>query len=362
MVTSQSNSACDEIGVRLLKYVSWNKVFRYYSPSMQINSEGYEMPEVLRRTSNLRNANRNQFPSREEFSHFRVVIATLMTCSRLTQIADESVNRHFDYIIVDECGAAMEPESLVPIVGLGTAKKAITANVVLIGDYKQLGPLITSPVAKQLGLNVSLLERIMTKRRYKDFDKNYVVQLLDNYRSNPGILQFSNVLFYESKLRAKLAEPEKSCGLGWPYLTNKKLPIMFHCVKNPSKSELNGNSYFNDSEIELVCFYVKLLLEKGIKGTKVVPGDIGIVSPYKAQLQKLKSALRHVKNIEIGTAEFYQGREKKIIIISTVKSQTSVGFLSSEKRLNVCITRAKSLLILVGNADTLQVNRKFQEF
>lgn len=359
MVTSQSNSACDEIGVRLLKYVSWNKVFRYYSPSMQMNSEGYEIPDILRRTSNLRNGNNNQFPTKEEYSHFRVIIATLMSCSRLTQINDKSVNRHFDYIIVDECGAAMEPESLVPIVGFGTAAKAITSNVVLLGDYKQLGPLISSPIAKLLGLNISLLERIMSKRRYRDFDKNYVIQLLDNYRSHPGILQFSNVLFYDSKLRARIAEPDKSYGLGWKYLSNKKLPILFHCNKTPNATDPSGNSYFNNGEIEMVRFYVELLLRHGINGVKVTADDIGIVSPYKAQLNMLKNALGHIRSVEIGTAEYYQGREKKIIIISTVKSQASVGFLSSEKRLNVCITRAKSLLILVGNADTLQVKFKF---
>lgn len=242
------------------------------------------------------------------------------------------------------------------MLGLGADKQKITSNIVLLGDYKQLGPLISSKVSQQLGLNISLMERIMSKPRYKSFDKNYVTQLLDNFRSHPAILQFSNVLFYESKLRAKIAEPEKSFGLKWQYLSNKKFPILFHCVKTPSQIEVNGNSSFNSGEIEIVRFYVELLLRVGINGVNVVPEDIGIVSPYKSQLNMLKSALRHVGKVEIGTAEYYQGREKKIIIISTVKSNNSVGFLSSEKRLNVCITRAKSLLILVGNADTLQVS------
>jgi helicase MOV-10 len=115
IVTAQSNSACDEIGVRLLKHVSWNKVFRYYSPSMQINSEGYNIPDILRRTSNLRSKT-SQFPSKEEFSHFKVMITTLMSCSRLVQV-DYKINRHFDYIFVDECASALELESLIPIVG-----------------------------------------------------------------------------------------------------------------------------------------------------------------------------------------------------------------------------------------------------
>lgn len=204
------------------------------------------------------------------------------------------------------------------------------------------------------------MERIMSKRRYKmnpidnSYDKNYVTQLLDNFRSHPAILQFSNVLFYESKLRAKLDEPERSFGTRWNYLNNKKFPVLFHCNKSPSKIIRGGTSSYNEGEIELVRFYVDLLLQVGVDGEKVSPNDIGIVSPYKAQLNMLRKTLQH-RNVEIGTAEYYQGREKKIIIISTVKSRDNVGFLKSEKRLNVCITRAKSLLVLVGNADTLQV-------
>lgn len=201
----------------------------------------------------------------------------------------------------------------------------------------------------------------MSKRRYRknplddSFDKNFVTQLLDNFRSHPAILQFSNVLFYESKLRAKIKEPEKSFGTRWAYLSNKKFPVLFHCNKTPSKIVRGGTSSYNDGEIDMVAFYVDLLLNVGIDGEKVLADDLGVVSPYKAQLQKLREKLRHQPKVEIGTAEYYQGREKKIIIISTVKSRDHVGFLKSEKRLNVCITRAKSLLILVGNADTLQV-------
>lgn len=212
------------------------------------------------------------------------------------------------------------------------------------------------------------MERIMSKQRYrmsefdKSYDKNYVTQLLDNFRSHPAILQFSNVLFYESKLRAKIAEPEKSLGTRWNYLNNRKFPVLFHCVKTPSKIIKGGTSSFNDGEIKLVRFYVDLLLKVGIDGVKIVADDIGVVSPYKAQLNKLRSELQHEQKVEIGTAEYYQGREKKIIIISTVKSRDNVGFLKSEKRLNVCITRAKSLLILIGNADTLQVRAYFAAF
>ena len=115
MVTAQSNSACDEVGVRLLKYISPKKIFRFYSPSL-LNPENGETSAELRRTSNLRNK-RNEYPSKEEFGHFNVVIVTLMSCSRLVQFNNEGMNKNFDYIFVDECAAATEPEAFVPIIG-----------------------------------------------------------------------------------------------------------------------------------------------------------------------------------------------------------------------------------------------------
>jgi superfamily I DNA and/or RNA helicase len=266
---------------------------------------------------------------------------------------------------------------------LGTAFGEITSNIVLLGDHKQLGPVIKSYIAARLGLgeftdkdesvigsvNIiisfseeSLMERIMSKRRYQmnpldqTYDKNYVTQLLDNFRSHPAILQFSNVFFYDSKLRAKIQEPERSFGTPWSHLKNKKFPVLFHCVNTPNHIIRGETSSFNNGEIDVVRSYVNLLLQDGIGGKKVEQEDIGIVSPYKAQLKKMRENLLDLEKVEIGTAEYYQGREKKIIIISTVKSRGNVGFLTNEKRLNVCITRAKSLLILVGNADTLQVN------
>lgn len=115
MVTAQSNSACDEVGERLLKWISRNKIFRFYSPSL-LNPENGETSALLRETSNLRHK-RNQYPTKEEFSHFNVVIVTLMSCSRLVQLDGDEMNRNFDYIFVDESAAATEAEACVPLLG-----------------------------------------------------------------------------------------------------------------------------------------------------------------------------------------------------------------------------------------------------
>ncbi|CAO1431403.1 unnamed protein product [Diamesa hyperborea] len=361
MITAQSNSACDEIGVRLMKVISPNKIFRLYSPSLLNPKNGVTNPE-LRRSSNIR-SHQNQYPSYEEFYHFNVVIVTLMSSSRLVQVKIN--NKHFDYMFIDECAAAMEPECLVPILGLGTGFQEITTNLVFLGDHKQLGPVIESDFAEKIGLGHSLMERIMTKSKYQNkphYNVNYVTQLLDNYRSHPAILQFSNVMFYDSMLRCKISEEEKNFAADWNLLTNINFPIIFHSSKSPSQTERFGTSSYNEVEIQIVKHYVNQLLACKMGGSNITELDIGIVSPYKAQLYKLRKEFHYLKDIEIGTAEYYQGREKKIIIISTVKSQNSVGFLKSEKRLNVVLTRAKSLLIIVGNPETLQRNSNWNSF
>jgi helicase MOV-10 len=205
----------------------------------------------------------------------------------------------------------------------------ITANVILLGDHLQLGPVLSSEeFSRDLGLGVSFMERLMAGSRYQD-DPNYVVQLLDNYRSHPAILQFSSDHFYEGKLRAKMTAADQALTENWSFLPNKKFPIIFHAVKTQSK--LDGTSSYNPGEVEVIVSYVKKLLNTkfGQKCLKEI--DIGVISPYLAQLKKLTEALKPWPQIEMGTAEYFQGREKRVILISTVKSMGGIGFLSNEK-------------------------------
>ncbi|CAO1361286.1 unnamed protein product [Diamesa serratosioi] len=346
LITAQSNSACDEVGVRLMKVVDRKKIFRYYSLAQLKKQKNTKTHPELIKISNLRN-NCSNSVSYEEIYYFNVVIVTLLSSNKLVEAAIKP--EFYDYIFVDECASAAETECLVPIMGMGTTLNKITTNIVLLGDHKQLGPVIKCQDAEKLGFGVSLMERMMTKERYKDcpsYDNNYIVQLLDNYRNHPAILLFSNENFYDSKLRAKA--PQENVG---------KFPIIFHCVKERSMVEKDGTSSYNRTEVKIVKSYVDSLLLKGYNQL-----DIGIISPYKAQLSKIEETLKYKKDIEIGTAEYYQGREKKIIIISTVKSKTSVGFLKCEKRFNVMLTRAKSMVIIVGNPETLQKDKMWRKF
>lgn len=330
LIATQSNSASDEIGVRLVEHVSKNKVYRFYSPSV-LNPLNGGPNKILKACSNLR-GKKVEWPTQEELKHFNVVISTLITSSRLAQ-SDISAE-HFDYIFVDEISCATEPEALVPIIGCGTSGSEVTASIVLLGDHKQLGPVLTSEeFAGALGLGMSLMERMMACETYKKnpkFDERFVIQLLDNYRSHPAILKFSSDKFYDGTLRPKMSAHVQQMTETWNFLPNKKFPIIFHnCT---TASQLDGTSSYNMGEIDAVRIYVTTLLATKFDGKYLVQSDIGIISPYLAQLKKLKEDIGgEWANIEMGTAEYFQGREKRVIIISTVKSQGGIGFLSNEK-------------------------------
>jgi helicase MOV-10 len=240
------------------------------------------------------------------------------------------------------------------------AGEKFKASVILLGDPKQLGQIMRTYHSERYGFNVSLMERVMGMDCYKfPYDPRFIVQLTDNFRSHVSILDFSNKSFYNSILRAKQVETVANFAIGWDLLPNPKVPVVFHASWR--SSELDGTSQFNDGDILIVRSYVKSLLQKGINGKKVSPKDIGIISPYAAQREKFQAI--YTNGIEIGTVEYFQGREKLIVIVSSVRSNTpTIGFLKNEKRLNVALTRAKALLIVIGNPETLGKNQFWRGF
>lgn len=152
LITCQSNSACDEVGIRLLNYLPTVKVFRYFSRTSAsadaINKDNYFAK--LRENSSIDKRKMFVAPSKDSLLKFKIVIATMSLTNRF--IDDGVPKDHFDFIFIDECCAATEPECLIPIVGLGMSHKKINANIILIGDDKLLGPIVSSSKAKELGL------------------------------------------------------------------------------------------------------------------------------------------------------------------------------------------------------------------
>jgi helicase MOV-10 len=359
LIVVNSNSACDEIGDRLLKYIGHNKVFRYYSPSFERKME--RVHSKLRSCSNLRYGYHVQ-PSIQEMMSYHVVICTLVNSGRL--LSNIPTN-HFDFVIIDEAASCAEAFVSIPLSLTMSQNTNFKASIVLAGDHKQLGQIMRTHFSEVYGFQISIMERVMEMPNYKfdeqtGYNANYITQLTDNFRSHEAILDFSNKNFYNSILKAKQDKQIANFAVGWEVLPNKKVPLIFQASWIPS--EMDGTSHYNNGEVSFVKYYVGLMMcKKGINGQKIAAKNIGIISPYAVHRELLKKNLP--SGIEIGTVEYFQGREKLIIILSCVRSKTkTVGFLNNEKRLNVALTRAKGLLIVIGNPETLGKNKMWRRF
>ncbi|XP_045690708.1 RNA helicase Mov10l1 [Phyllostomus hastatus] len=294
-------------------------------------------------------------------SRFRVIISTCSSAGLFYQIGVRV--GHFTHVFVDEAGQASEPECLIP---LGLVSD-VGGQIVLAGDPMQLGPVIKSRLAMAYGLNVSLLERLMSRPVYlRDedafgacgaYNPLLVTKLVKNYRSHAALLALPSRLFYHKELEV-CADPEVAASLrGWEKLPRKGFPLVFHGVRGSEAREGRSPSWFNPAEAVQVLRYC-CLLARSLSG-RVSAQDIGVITPYRKQVEKIKILLRNVDltDIKVGSVEEFQGQEHLVIIISTVRSNEDefeddryfLGFLSNSKRFNVAVTRPKALLIVLGN-------------
>lgn len=122
--------------------------------------------------------------------------------------------------------------------------------------------------------------------------------------------------------------------------------------------ECGTQSFYNLNEISVVEKYVKSILSA--TDPKIEPKDIGIVSPYREQASLLRKRLKQYNNLTIDTVEKFQGSERRVIIITTTRTRY-IGFLKDQRRTNTAITRAKQLLIIVGNEPVLSKDPTWKE-
>uniref|UniRef100_A0AAR2M0M0 RNA helicase n=1 Tax=Pygocentrus nattereri TaxID=42514 RepID=A0AAR2M0M0_PYGNA len=374
LACAPSNSACDLLCERLLRYVDAHRLYRFCASSRDprtINWDEGQDSFVL--------------PSKETLMGYSIIVVTLITAGRL--VSGGVPVGHFSHIFIDEAGQAVEPECVVGIAGLLHPEKG---QLVLAGDPQQLGPVLRSPLAQQHGFGLSLLERLMTQnslyQKTQDgcqaYDSCFVTKLLRNYRSHPAILKIPNELFYDNELQVFADQMEREAFCRWEHLPEKGFPVIFHGVMGKDERESNSPSFFNVSEIEVLISYLnKLILTQGKNGLpKLSAADIGIIAPYRKQVEKIQKALktekknmRHIVFLvsQVGSVEEFQGQEKTVIMVSAVRSSISyvkmdqdfnIGFLTNEKRFNVAMTRAKALLIVVGNPVILNKNPTWQRF
>ncbi|KIO33700.1 hypothetical protein M407DRAFT_229531 [Tulasnella calospora MUT 4182] len=353
LACAPSNSAADIIAERLGRFLSKRELFRMNAPTRNKDT----IPTKLLDFSRV-NPNGTFFvPQKEELMKFRVVVSTCVSASVTYGIGVQ--NGHFTHIFVDEAGQASEPEVMVPV----KMNAGPNTRIILAGDPKQLGPITRSPVAQRLGLATSWLDRLMAMPLYDpaDFSGVTVVKLLKNWRSHETILRFPNEEFYKNELEAH-ADPTviNSC-LRWWQLPNPNFPIIFHSIKGKDQRQATSPSFFNAHEASVVKEYITDL--KADSGLRITDHMIGVISPYNAQCQKIRTAIK-VQNpaVKVGSVEEFQGQERRVIIISTVRSSIeyvefdlrhTLGFVANERRFNVAMTRAQALLIVIGDPDVL---------
>lgn len=356
LLAAPSNFACDEIASRLMQYIPSSDIYRLYSKSFERKMDDIEDPLIL--VSNLVEGT-HEMPTIALIRQYRLVVATLVACGRLS--LQTMHKNEFDYIFIDECASASEQATLIPISGMTSFRENGTPNIVLAGDPKQLSPMWSCAFVRDSFNSRSMLERLSEDPLYRSSD-HVITHLIDNYRSHPAILHAFNEVFYAGKLIAKAQEFEFV--IGWKYLPNLKFPMIFHGVYGECGTAENSFSLINEEEVAKVLFYVTEIMRSGINGFAISLSDIGIVTPYQAQVQCIKKMFSRYGwyDIEVGSAEQYQGREKLIMIISTVRSFTNtLGFLDNPRRMNVLLSRAKALLIIVGNPHTLKMDHNWQK-
>ena len=292
--------------------------------------------------------------------------------------------RIFDYCIVDEASQITLPVCLGPI--------RMARTFILVGDHYQLPPLVQNKEALDGGLDISLFKTL------SEHHPSSVVNLEHQYRMCSDIMTLSNTLIYNGRLKCgNAAVANRSLSLSNPgalklhhhspqtllsapatkyiclnpsrgscWLTDLLDPSVKSCLVNtdsllPQSRECeSGSRITNPLEATLTVQLVEALITTGVVAT-----DIGVITLYRSQLALIKQNLRHRPEVEMHTADKFQGRDKEVVVLSLVRSneERNIGMLLEDwRRVNVAFTRARSKLLVLGSRSTLAGNKLLGKF
>lgn len=255
-----------------------------------------------------------------------------------TMSAAAEVSASFDWVVVDEATQASQPATLIPLLK--------GDQIILAGDHKQLPPFASSEDAKREEMHISLFEHVL-----KVYGEEFAERLLTQYRMNKTIAEYPSHQFYNDTLTHGELNQDWTIGDLEPL-------VAIHTEGN-EQTDSKTKSKYNPDEAKIAAKQVEILLEAG-----TAPEDIGIITPYTAQIGTIASELHNIDienpgKIDIDTVDSFQGGERTAIIVSFVRSnnRNTAGFLEFPKegprRLNVAITRAQKRLTIIGDFDTL---------
>ena len=307
----------------------------------------------------------------ELFGEARVIACTLVgSAHHLLE------GMKFGTLFIDEAAQALEAACWIPM------RRA--SRVILAGDHCQLPPTVKSIAALRAGLGKTLMERIAE-------NKPEVVTLLKiQYRMNDEIMRFSSDWFYGGKVESAPQIKYRSVldydhPITWIDTSNEENQITIEGEDAPEdsastsssvsaanqNSDLNFKEQFvgesfgriNKAEAELTLLTLAEYFTKiGKRRVLEERIDVGIISPYRAQVQYLKKLIKkyeffkpYRRLISVNTVDGFQGQERDVILISLVRSndEGQIGFLKDLRRMNVAMTRARMKLIILGNKDTM---------
>ncbi|XP_013197184.2 probable RNA helicase armi [Amyelois transitella] len=374
LVATPSNSAANLLMERLIKYrdVVPNSIIRLIA-SYLVDSDN--IPDIIKPfcatmdiaakdSSKPKHVVKDGINLNCQSSYIGRHRVTIGTCNCLGALAQMGLPKgHFSHIIIDEAGQATEPEIMIPLTFLDKDN----GQVILAGDPMQLGPVIMSKYCQNYGMDESYLSRLLDTYPYqKDYaayadgyDYRLVTKLNDNYRSLETVLSLPSELFYDSTLVAKIDQNQ-------PWLKKLQndiseildLPnantggIYVHGIRGENYRAEDSPSWYNPHEASMVALTTCKLFKN-----KINADDIGIITPYIAQIRHLRLLFEAMglPQPKIGTVEEFQGQERPIILISTVRASAShlaedhkhvLGFVKNPKRLNVALTRAQVAVLL----------------
>jgi superfamily I DNA and/or RNA helicase len=284
--------------------------------------------------------------------------AQVISCTPVASSNKALANKHFSTLFFDEASQALEAISWIPLLKC--------KRVIFSGDHFQLPPVVKSNKAKQEGLAETMLDRCI---KHPDIS----TLLTRQYRMHQHIMQFSNHYFYNNELEADATVKETVLSLQDDCdILNSPVELIdtagcsYDELQNPETLSLS-----NVGEANLVFKHMELLLQQYQFGREQQNISIGIISPYKEQIELLKEKLVDfdysgfpVSELAVKTIDGFQGEERDVIYISLVRSNehSEIGFLSDIRRMNVALTRAKKKLVVVMDTSTIGNHPFYKSF
>ncbi|MBK9285831.1 MAG: AAA family ATPase [Sphingobacteriaceae bacterium] len=283
--------------------------------------------------------------------------AQVICCTPVSSNSKNMARKKFRTLFFDEASQALEPMVWIPLLKC--------ERIILSGDHFQLPPVVKSVQAKKMGLAETLFDKTMLLQ-------NTVVLLNHQYRMSNAIMGFSNEYFYQGKLTADASVIENCLVNNEESLLHKSIEFIdtagcnYDEIQNPESL-----SFSNPKEGELVYLHLQQLLTEYMDYPEYPAVDVGIIAPYKEQIEWLKdnqSAFplntNKLASLNIKTIDGFQGEERDVIYISLVRSndKKEIGFLSDLRRMNVAITRAKKKLVIIGDSATVGVHPFYAAF